>query len=423
MDGNIESLLPLREARKFVTNPRSVQLSLYFQLDAAAAEIIAEATCEWLCLDGLTELTEDTAGQLIAFAGRGLSLNALPGISEPVAEILSTYSGELQLNKLTQISNRTADVLSQHRGALSLDGLTSLSTGAAQALVRHPNLCLRVNADHSGQLLPEAVIPFRKSAKGTNWSCDSVERYLRYAPRGWPPPMPRRAYEIANDDPTQWTLTSAVFQAMDGRETVEQLHDGWFFEMEVEEIEGFTVLLEESLTLPEREVVIASGTWPMLRLPDGILLVGPVPGRSTNLDISEDNRFEVRVGAHDRYAIVRVPPGCYSVGIYQDINSYYTFELRNLNIDCHWDPSVESRRERQQGVPRCPDYLPLVLRSDLPPDPIRIKPGEANIGSLPGLRHRGNPPTIRLSKAVRRFPRAPVFDAGQIGGGWTETLP
>ncbi|MCH2201586.1 MAG: hypothetical protein MK102_06435 [Fuerstiella sp.] len=426
MDESIESMLPIGDARKFATDPRSIQLSLYFQAEAAAAKIIAGTKCEWLCLDGLTELTEDTACELIAFEGRGLSLNALPDITESVAEVLSTYTGELQLNKLTQISNRTADALSKHRGPLSLDGLTSLSEGAAQALVRHPDLCLCINADHSGQLPPEAVVPFRKAAKGTNWSCETVGRYLRYARKGWPPPMPRRAYDIANDDPTRWTLTSAIFQAMDGRETVEQLHDGWFFEMEVEEIAGFTVLLEESLTLPEREVVIASGKWPLLRVPDGVLLVGPAPGRNVRFDVSDDDKFEVRVGYHDRYAIVRVPPGCYSVGIHQHYNSYYTFELRNLRIDCHWDPAVESRRQRQEGIPRCPDYLPLELREDLPRDPIWMttESREVHVGSLPGLRN--NPECrfpVRFSKAIHRFPRAPVFDAGCIRRGWTETLP
>ena len=421
---SLDSALTERQARAFVADPGSVQLSLFVEVEPAAAKIIAEAECEWLCLDGMTELSEDTARALTAFTGRGLSLNALPGISDPVADVLSSYAGELQINRLTQISNRAAGALANHRGPLSLDGLTSLSKGAAQALVRHPDLCLCVNADHSKLLPLEAVVPFRKAAKGTDWSCYSVERYLRYGRKGWPPPMPRRTYYITSDDPTLWTLTSAVFQAMDGRETVEQLHDGWFFEMSVEEIEGFTVLLEESLTVPEREVVIASGTWPLLRVPDGVLLVGPVPGRNARLDISEDDKFEVRVDSHDRYAIVRVPPGCYSVVIHQHFNSNYTFELRNLNIECHWDPAIESQRERPDGIPTCPDYLPLALRDDLPPDPMRTEPREAHVGSLPGLRN--NPECrfpIRFSDAIRRYPRAPVFEADVIRHGWAQTLP
>jgi hypothetical protein len=420
----LDKTLTKRQALAFVADPASIQLSLFVQMEPASAKIIAEAQCEWLCLDGMTELSEDTARELTAFTGRGLSINALANITDPVADMLSGYAGELQINRVTQISNHSAGALANHRGSLSLDGLTSLSEGAAQTLVNHPDLYLCVNADHAKRLPLEAVVPFRKAAKGTDWSCHSVERYLRYARKGWPPPMPRRTYHITSDDPTQWTLTSAVFQAMDGRETVEQLHDGWFFEMSVEEIEGFTVLLEESLTVPEREVVIASGTWPLLRVPDGVLLVGPVPGRNARLDISEDDKFEVRVDYHDRYAIVRVPPGCYSVGIHQHYNSNYTFALRNLTIDCHWDPAIESQRQRPEGIPTCPDYLPLAIRDDLPRDPARTEPRAAHVGSLRGLRN--NPESrfpIRFSDAIRRFPRAPIFEADVMRHGWAETLP
>jgi len=420
---SLDSVLTARQARAFVADPGSVQLSLFVQVESAAAQIIAQAECEWLCLDGMTELSEDTARALIAFRGRGLSLNALSRISDPVADALSTYTGALQINRVNQISNYVAGALANQRGSLSLDGLTSLSEGAAQALVHHPDLHLCVAAEHSKRLPLKAVLPFRKAAKGSDWSCDSGERHLHYARKGWPPPMPRRTYDITSDDPTLWTLTSAVFQAMDGRQTAEQLHDGWFFEMSVEEIQGCTVLLEESLTLPEREVVIASGTWPLLRVPDGVLLIGTAPGRDAHLEISEDDTFAVRVGHHDRYAIVRVPPGCYSVGIHQHFNSNYTFELRNLSMDCHWDPAIESRKQRSDEMPTCPDYLPLVLRDDLPADPARTEPREAHVGSLPGLRN--NPECrfpVRFSNAIRRFPRAPIFETDVIRQGWTESL-
>ena len=421
---SLPNILTTEKARAFIAHPGSVQLSLFVEVEEPAAKIIAEAQCEWLCLDGMTELTADTARALIAFRGRGLSLNALSHISDPVADVLSSYTGALQINRVTQISNDAAIALAKHRGSLSLDGLTTLSEGASQVLVLHPDLHLCVTAEHSKSLPFEAVLPFRKAAKGSDWSCDSGERYLRYVRKGWPPPMPRRAYDITSDDPTLWTLTSAVFQAMDGRQTVEQLHDGWFFEMRVEEIEGCTVLLEEPLTLPEQEVVIASGTWPLLRVPDGVLLIGTAPGRDTHLEISDDDNFAVRVGHHDRYAIVRVPPGCYSVGIHQHFNSYYTLELRNLNIDCHWDPAIDSRKQRSDATPTCPDYLPLTLREELPAHPARTPPQQAHVGCLPGLRNNPEPPfPLRFSKAMRRFPRAPIFDSGNIRGGWTETLP
>ena len=164
----LDNTLTQRQARAFVVNPASIQLSLFVQMEPAAAKIIAEAECEWLCLDGMTELSEDTARALTAFTGRGLSLNALPGITDPVADVLSSYTGELQINRVTQISNHTACALANHRGPLSLDGLTSLSEGAAQALVNHPNLYLCVNADHSRGLPLEAAVPFRKAAKGTD---------------------------------------------------------------------------------------------------------------------------------------------------------------------------------------------------------------------------------------------------------------
>ena len=418
----LKSILSIEDARKFLGDPGSVQLSLFEYIDEAAAKIISGGKTEWLCLDGLIELTEEVARELITFEGRGLSLNALTKITDPVAEVLSNFTGELQLNGLKQISNHSATALGKHRGTLYLDGLTIFSVGAAEALVGHPNLHLCVATELSKHLPKEAAVLFESAAKHAGRTCYSEIGHLRYVHRGWPPPMPRRTYYITNDDPTKWTLTSAVFQAMDGRENVSQLQDGWFFTMSVEEIEGFTVLLEDSLTLPEREVVIASGTWPLLRIPDGLLLIGPVPGRSADFGISEDDRFEVRVGYHDRYAIVRVPPGCYSVGIHQHWSSEYTFELKNLDISCDWDPAVESRKT--ETLPTCPEYLPLILRDDLTPNARRIDPSESNVGSFEGLRN--NPEgmfSLQFSKRLRWFPRAPIFHVDLMTDGWTERLP
>ncbi|MDB4755803.1 hypothetical protein OAG56_00410 [Mariniblastus sp.] len=416
----------VKQAQRFLNDTRSVQLSLYDHLDDEAAKILGQSTSPCLCLDGIRDLSEEAARYLGQFAGNDLSLNHLPSLTEPAAQGLNSFSGALHLNALRDMPPTIAQALTKHCGPLYLDNLRTLSTEAASILVQKPEIHLRLSQTPSAK----TVTILKESARLTGRMCKPSQiriEGLVYTNREWPPPMPRRDFYIQNDDPTTWCMSSAIYQAMDGRETVEDARKGWFLKWEVEEINILRFILEDGLTLSEQCATLASGYWPLLRIPDGVLLVGtPACGRP-KLKISPKNEFEVQLAWHDRFVVVRVPPGCYSVGIHQHFNSWYTFTLHRFECACSWDP--EKVRTDPQAHADCPDYIPLAPAPGVrgwTPQGVNGPTSGNHVGSAMGIRHGSSPPkpSARLQRAkIRDYPSALYCDVDETRAGWTQTLP
>ena len=72
------------------------------------------------------------------FRGRDLPLNGLTSLSDPAAERLGNYWGELSLDGLTSLSDAAAESLSKHEGQLSLVW-DNLPDSAAEILRQHPS--------------------------------------------------------------------------------------------------------------------------------------------------------------------------------------------------------------------------------------------------------------------------------------------
>ncbi len=156
---------------------------------------------------------------------------------------------------------------------------------------------------------------------------------------------------------------------------------------------------------------MACGIWPLIRVPDGVLLIGECITGLSGLEILEDDRWCVELSRHDRTAAVLVPSGCYEVRIHQYAGEAYLFELKSLGVNCDWQSIRESPSD--DGLPRCPAYLPLDLREDLPSS-FRVRGGQAgpqrsNIGSWPG-EHLG---TLSAGRGTHA-PAAPSITADYV---------
>ena len=418
--------LGVEQAQPFLDESPGRSLSLYAHLDSAAAELLAQSDRASLCLDGIGDLPDEAARHLGQYAGADLSLNGLHSLSERSAQGLGQFTGALHLNALQDLPLPIATALTSHGGPLYLDGLRSLSSEVANLLVQHPKIHLRLNR----QPVASVVDLLKASARMTGRMCrrsHKTKEGLVYTDQGWPAAMPRRDFYIQNDDPTHWCLSSAIYQALMGEETVEDARNGWFLGWEVEEINYMRFVLEDHLTLSEQQATLASGTWPLLRIPDGLLIAGSTPCCRAQLDISPEGEFEIKVNPHDRFVVVRVPPGCYSVGIHQLFDSCYTVTLHRLKCDCPWDP------EKVAAAPNvhadCPGYLPLTPSpgvSGWAPEKVNGLTARNHVGSLKGIRHCENPPrpAANLQPAKRSAYTSALYgDVDEIRTGWTQTLP
>jgi serine/threonine protein kinase len=147
-------------AERLLTDPDSVELGKFTDLDDDAAEILSkcganldlygltelsEAAAEclskydgWLNLEGLTSLSDAVAESLSRHEGE--LILGLTSLSDSAAEILSKHKGMIDLNDLTSLSDSAAEILSRHEGAIELDGLTSLSDAVAESLSKHKGM-------------------------------------------------------------------------------------------------------------------------------------------------------------------------------------------------------------------------------------------------------------------------------------------
>jgi hypothetical protein len=91
----------------------------------------------WVILDGLTSLSDKVAEIFSQRKGNHLELNGLTDLSEKAAAELVKNEGDLSLDGLTQLSEKLAKALAKHEGMLCLNGLQSLSDEAAEALAEH----------------------------------------------------------------------------------------------------------------------------------------------------------------------------------------------------------------------------------------------------------------------------------------------
>ena len=419
------SRLEPAQAEAFLKDARAAPLSTYESLAEESASILSDSTSDWLCLDGLQDLSEEHAQCLSHFSGSLLSLNGIGTLTEHVAEALSNFSGALHLNAVRDVSPEIARILSHHNGPLYLDGLRALSQESAGSLMLLPEIHLRLSKNPSGR----TADLLKQVAKSNGFVCRTSHKAnegLIVTRHGWPAPMPRRDFYIENDDPASWVMSSAIYQAMGGRESMEDIRNGWCMRWEVEEINDVRFILEDGLTQPEQRATLASGVWPLLRIPDGVLLVGIIPFRGAKLGVSTDDTFEVRIIYHDRCVIVRVPPGCYSVGIHQHFNSCYTFSLHKYDCHCSWDPALV--RNTPSAHADCPDYLPLTPAPGVQgwnSDSVNA-PSELNyLGTAMGIRHCVSPPQpsgYHSRMKLKQYTSALYCHVDETNKGWTQPL-
>lgn len=131
----ISSVLTVNDAKQFMQDIYSVDLSKFNSIDDKAAKELAKYEGE-LSLDGVTNLSDKAAESLAKFEG-DLWLVGLTNLSDKAASALAKHKGWLYLNGLTSLSDQAAVSLAKHENGLSLSGLTSLSDKAAEALAKH----------------------------------------------------------------------------------------------------------------------------------------------------------------------------------------------------------------------------------------------------------------------------------------------
>ena len=109
----------------------------------------------WLGLNGITELDEEPARELIKLEGE-LRFKCLDELSDQVAEILSTHKFGLHFSipsipslgdGLVKLSDQAAESFSRHQGKLELQSLKELSDKGAEYLSKHPNLVINEFGD------------------------------------------------------------------------------------------------------------------------------------------------------------------------------------------------------------------------------------------------------------------------------------
>ncbi len=144
-------------------------------------------------------------------------------------------------------------------------------------------------------------------------------------PRTWPGAQLRRDYIVENDDPAFWTLTSASYDACgppSDSETGQELHVGCEVTLDLDEmsVAGVRVVVDSPLTEEEERCAVGEASWPLLRVPCGIVLIGEATRGRASLDVDTRGREALQVSWHDRAAIVPVAPGDYRLRVLQYLN-------------------------------------------------------------------------------------------------------
>lgn len=141
-DGTLPSLKTLASeaARGLAQTRGDLRLDGLTDLSPETAEQLATHHGGLLSLDGLKTLSTTAAAALAKRPGR-LSLDGLQSLAEPTAAALAAHAGDwLFLDGLSTLDDATAKQLASHRGVVSLVGLENL--GPAAAVVLHGNRCI-----------------------------------------------------------------------------------------------------------------------------------------------------------------------------------------------------------------------------------------------------------------------------------------
>ena len=113
-----------------------VELSLLKSLSPAVAERIT-ADCSHLCLNGLEEVSDETA-EILASSKCSIEMTSLKTLDNiPLSKKLAQQEGVLLLNEIPELNPEITREVASHSGGLSLNGLTELSEENAAALATH----------------------------------------------------------------------------------------------------------------------------------------------------------------------------------------------------------------------------------------------------------------------------------------------
>ena len=137
-----EKILTKEIAEQFLILERSVDLDEFSILDDNASAVLSTYSGDALSFEGLTELSETSAGNLSRYAGdlslgSAYPIGSLGQIPLGVAECLSNFKGENLYLSLSEICDKAAASLSKYEGCLDLSGLTTISDSAAESLSRN----------------------------------------------------------------------------------------------------------------------------------------------------------------------------------------------------------------------------------------------------------------------------------------------
>lgn len=109
--------------------------SLTFLSPQVATKITAE--CSHLCLNGLEEVSDETA-EILAASKCSIEMPSLKTLDNiPLSKKLAQQEGVLLLNEILDLNPEIAKAVATHNGGLSLNGLTELSEENATALATH----------------------------------------------------------------------------------------------------------------------------------------------------------------------------------------------------------------------------------------------------------------------------------------------
>jgi len=174
--------LALKDAKKYIQDDESVDLSEFTSIDDDAAAALSNYDGFELALNGITALSVKAASSL-AKAETRLELNGITTLPVEIAKALANHTSGLYLDGLTSLSDEAAYELAKVEGGLSLSGLKSISDKTAEAFSgKNPKgkqedfLCLNGLTDlsekqeaflskYKGQLSIEGIEAQKKKAK------------------------------------------------------------------------------------------------------------------------------------------------------------------------------------------------------------------------------------------------------------------
>lgn len=117
-------------------NLRSLK-ALPIEVAKTLAQHRGNVASKGLNLESLTRISDEAAKAILPLSGDFLCLEGLTTLSTETAKTLAQHKGHLDLGGLSTLTAEAAKALATHKGSLILSGLTTLSDEAAKALARH----------------------------------------------------------------------------------------------------------------------------------------------------------------------------------------------------------------------------------------------------------------------------------------------